>query len=185
MELSSDAIKASVAAYFRYTRQCPLVAFEACSRLGWGYTEQADVLVVTEDRHLSVVEIKTSLSDFRKDGKKACHRHYKDDTGVYPAAHFYFAVPKALANEITLLCDKLYPYAGVMGCNSLSEYGIEFYRKPKRLRGKRLTLKQVVYMARSQTATLCRLARKVEEQRGVIANLRSEKRELAERSGKE
>jgi hypothetical protein len=148
-----------------------MVAFEASARLDWGYAEQADVLVVTEDRHLSVVEVKTSISDFRKDGKKACHQHYKDDTGVYPAAHFYFAVPKALANEIALLCDNLYPYAGVIGCNSLSENGIEFYRKPKRLRGKRLTLKQVVYMARSQTATLCRLARKVEEQRQVIVNL--------------
>jgi len=185
VELSSDAIKASVAAYFRYTRQCPLVAFEAAARLDWGYSEQADVLVVTKDRHLSVVEVKTSLSDFRKDGKKACHRHYKDDTGFWPTAYFYFAVPKSLANKITLLCDQLYPYAGVIGCNSLSEYEIEFYRKPKRLRGKKLTLKQIVYMARSQTATLCRLARKVEEQRQVIANLRSEKFELAERSGKE
>jgi hypothetical protein len=46
VELSSDAIKASVAAYFRYTRQYPLVAFEDCSSLGWGHPEQADVLVV-------------------------------------------------------------------------------------------------------------------------------------------
>jgi hypothetical protein len=71
VELSSDAIKASVAAYFRYARQCPLVAFEAAARLNGGYTEQADVLVVTGDRYLSVVEVKTSLvSDYRevKDG---------------------------------------------------------------------------------------------------------------------
>ena len=172
MELSSDTIKASVAAYWRYTRQCPLVAFEASTRLDWGYTEQADVLAVTKERCLVETEVKVSVSDFRKDGKKACHRHFKDNTGVYPTAYFYFAVPKALGNELTLLCDQLYPYAGVLGCNGLSEQGIEVYRKPKRLKGKRLTLKQVVYMARSQTATLCRLARKVEEQRQVIANLR-------------
>jgi len=177
VKLSSDTIKASVAAYWRYTKQCPLVAFEASVRLDWGYPEQADILIVTKERRLVEIEVKTSVSDFRRDGRKSCHRHFKGDTGIYPTGYFYFAVPKALANEISLLCDNLYPYAGVLGCNGLSEQGIEVYRKPKRLKGKRLTLKQVVYMARAQTATLCRLARKVEELTRVQGNLDAQLKE--------
>jgi len=171
VELNSDTIKASVAAYWRYTRQCPLVAFEAQVKLDWGYTDQADVLVVTKDRRLVETEVKVSVSDFRKDKNKPRHRFFSNGGGYYPTAYFYFAVPKELANQISLLCDTLYPYAGVLGCDGLGEQGIVFYRKPERLKGKRLTLKQVVYMARSQTATLCRLARKVEEQRQVISRL--------------
>jgi len=36
MKPNSDAIKAAVASYFRYTRQCPLVAFECSARLFFG-----------------------------------------------------------------------------------------------------------------------------------------------------
>ena len=172
--MNSDTIKASVAAYWRYKRQCPLVAFESNSRLNWGYGEQADILAVNKERYLIETEVKVSISDFRKDKNKPRHRYFSNGGGSYPTAYFYFAVPKELANQVSLLCDNLYPYAGVLGCDGLGEQGIVFYRKPERLKGKRLTLKQVVYMARSQTATLCRLARKVEEQRRVISRLEAE-----------
>jgi len=36
MKPNSDTIKAAVASYFRYTRQCPLVAFECSARLLFG-----------------------------------------------------------------------------------------------------------------------------------------------------
>ena len=169
MELSSDTIKASVAAYWRYKRQCPLVAFEASSRLDWGWGEQADVLAVNKERHLVETEVKVSLSDFRKDKHKPRHRHLKSNDGVSPTAYFYFAVPKEIANQVSLACGQIYPYAGVLGCpDSTNELGVEVYRKPKPLNGKRLSTKQLIYMVRSQTATLCRLAKKVDEQARVI-----------------
>jgi len=162
--MNSETIKACIAAYWRYERQSPLVAFEASSRLDWGWGEQADVLAVNKERFLLETEVKVSLSDFRKDKHKPRHRHLRSNDGVYPTAYFYFAVPKEIANQVSFLCAQIYPYAGVLGCpDGTNEAAVEIYRKPKRLNGKRLSMKQVIYMVRSQTATLCRLAKKVDE----------------------
>ena len=167
--MNSETIKACIAAYWRYQRQCPVVAFEAGSRLKWGLGEQADVLAVNKERYLIETEVKVSLSDLRKDKNKVRHRYFRDGGGPYPTAYFYFAVPKDIANQVKLLCDNLFTYAGVLGCPpGTDELAVEVYRNPRRLNGGRLSLKQIVYMARSQTATLCRLAKKVEEQSKVI-----------------
>lgn len=170
--MNSDTIKACVAAYWRYQRQCPFVAFESSSRLDWGYAEQADILAVNKERYLIETEVKVSMSDLRKDKDKPRHRFFRDGGGSYPTAYFYFAVPKELANQVTLLCDNLYPYAGVLGCpNSTEELAVEIYRNPKRLKGTKLSFKDILYMTRAQSATLCRLAKKVVEQGRVIKNL--------------
>lgn len=167
--MNSDTIKACIAAYWRYQRQCPLVAFEASSRLDWGFGEQADILAVNKERYLIETEVKVSISDLRKDKKKPRHRFFRDGGGHYPTAYFYFAVPKDIANQVKLLCDNLFPYAGVLGCpNSTNELAVEIYRNAKHLKGNKLSFKHILYMVRAQSATLCRLARKVEEQGGVI-----------------
>ncbi len=50
---SAKAIKAAVAAYWRYGRQCPLIALEASARLqAFNDGGQADVLAVNNDRLL-------------------------------------------------------------------------------------------------------------------------------------
>lgn len=50
MKLTADSIKAAVAAYWRYTRQCPLVALEAsCLLEPFNDGGQADVLAVEVD----------------------------------------------------------------------------------------------------------------------------------------
>lgn len=166
---NSETIKACIAAYWRYERQCPLVVFEAFDRLEHTWGAQADVLAVSKERHLIETEIKVSMSDFRKDQHKPRHRHFKSNDGEYPTTYFYFAVPKEIANQVSFACGQLYPYAGVLGCpEDTNELAVEVYRSPKALNGKRLSIKQVIYMVRSQTATLCRLARKVDEQARVI-----------------
>ena len=165
---NSETIKACIAAYWRYERQCPVVAFEAGSDLEWG-GELADVLAVSKERYLIETEVKVSMSDFRKDQHKPRHRHFKRDDGEYPTARFYFAVPKGIANQVSFACGQMYPYAGVLGCpEDTNELAVEVYRMPRPLNGKRLSMKQVIYMVRSQTATLCRLAKKVDEQARVI-----------------
>lgn len=186
--LSSHGIKAGVANYWRYERQYPVVAFEGNNKLEWGLGEQADILVVSEDGFLSVVEVKVSLADFRKDRKKDCHTHFTNDSGRYPVAYFYFAVPTDLATKVSYLCDDLYPYAGVIGCKSTSQFGVEVYkgtsqfavevyRKPKGLKAEKLTAEQMKYLTRTQTATLCRLATKVEELKQVQDKLESRLKE--------
>ncbi len=177
MKISSDGIKAGVAAYWRYKRQYPFVAFEAHSGLAFLRGVLADILVISDDRYLTVIEVKTSLSDFRKDSKKRCHTHFNNDSGIHPISYYYFAVPKDLANKVSYLCDQLYPYAGVLGCESTSELGVEVHRKAKELKAEKLTDEQLEYMTRSQSATLVRLARKVAELKQVQGNLQAQLKE--------
>lgn len=160
--IEADSIKAAVASYWRYTRQCPLVALEANSMLeAFNDGGQADVLAVTKQRYLIEVEVKLSLSDFRRDRNKMKHRNFRDGLVKYPTRLFYFAVPRGVANKVSFLCDQLYPYAGVIGCDGGDEYDIHFYREPKALWGGKLQFKQILRMAREQSATVCRLAKEL------------------------
>ena len=177
MNPNSDTIKAAVASHFRYTRQCTLIAFECCARLKTWSGEIADIVVITEGGLLTVVEVKISISDFRGDKKKGYHRTLSNAPGVIPVTHFYFAVPKELANKVAYLCDDLYPYAGVIGSNGLDQFDIAVHRKPRNLKGGKVTAEQIKYIERSQSATLCRLATKVSEQKQVRRNLEAQIKE--------
>lgn len=166
-KVSAEKIKAAVAAYWRYTRQCPLVALEANCRLqSFSDGGQADVLVVTKERYLMEVEVKISMEDLRRDHEKRKHLSFRYGLPKYPTRHFYFAVPKELANRVILVCDQLYPYAGVLGCNGIDD--IDIYRHPKALWGKKLTFPQILHMVREQSATLCRLARDLAETKALL-----------------
>jgi len=160
-----------VAGYWRYKRQHNLVAFEICPSLAWAGSTQADILSVTKERYLVETEVKVSLSDLRRDGNKRNHQHYKRGDGTLPVAYFYFAVPKDIANKACLVCDELYPYAGILGSDGSDEDGVESYREARRLNGSRLTIKLIVQMVKAQSATICRLSLKVEEQKRIIGNL--------------
>lgn len=162
MKITSHVIKAAVAAYWRYTRQTPIVAFEYRTRFHWG-GELSDVLVVTAEHYPIVIEVKTSLTDFKRDQAKMCHK-FLNGTDHASVMHFYFAVPQNLANKVSLLCGQLYPYAGVLGCNGPHDYNIEVYRQAKRFQCTPLKNDQVEDITRAQTATLCRLAVRVAEQ---------------------
>jgi len=159
VKITSDSIKASVAAYYRYQRQLPLVALEANSRLeAFNDGGQADVLAVGKSRLLIEVEVKLNLADLRRDKHKLKHRNYRDNLVNYPTHLFYFAVPKALANQAVLICEQLYPYAGVLGCDGQGQFDVVVYREGKALWGKCLTFPQLLRMVREQSATVCRLA---------------------------
>lgn len=160
--IKADSIKASVAAHWRYGHQYPLVALEANCRLeAFSDGGQADVLAVSKDGYLTEVEVKMTIADFRRDRNKMKHRNFKDNLVSYPTHLFYFAVPKELANKVKLLCDQLYPYAGVIGSNGLDQYDVTIYREAKPLWGTKLTFPQLLRMVREQSATICRLSRKL------------------------
>ncbi len=184
MKPNSDAIKAAVASYWRYTRQCPLVAFECSTKLTPREGELADVVAVTEGQQLIVVEVKISLADFRKDRKKNHHAQFRHDTGILPVTYFYFAVPSDLANKVAYLCDQIYPYAGVLRCKlpsefdmEVSEFDVEVSRSPKTLCVGQLTEEQIRFITRTQTATLCRLAKKVVKEKRSRKKLEAQLKE--------
>lgn len=169
--LSSDRLKAAVASYWRYERQCPLIAFEGtCKVTG----ELADILAVTKSGELIETEIKLTMSDFRRDRHKSKHRHFSRGLHNLVTAYFYFAVPKEIANQVGLLCDNLYPYAGVLGSGGLLDPAgtdVYVYRAARLLSSRKLTLLELGRIAKDQSATLCRLAVKVAEN-----NKRSERK---------
>ena len=165
---TSDQIKAVIASYWRYVRQCPVIALEVNSNLsGYSGEEMADVLVVDKNRYLIETEVKVTLADLKRDVRKKKHRHFREGRGI--TRHFYFAVPKGMANDAKLMCDDFYPYAGVLATNGLDEYGVEIYRKPRPLAGKRLIF--------SQSGTVCRLAKKVDKLLRVQKNLQAQLKE--------
>lgn len=163
--MKPDKMKAIIASYWRYVRQCPMVALEANCQLETYGGELADVLAINKEGFLIETEVKVSLDDFRRDRNKLKHRHLKENDGRWPTAYFYFAVPWEIANKVGMLCENLYPYAGVLGTRGGDEYDVKVYRQPRVRAVKKLNLFQVTRMAREQSATLCRLAKEVAELR--------------------
>lgn len=159
--ISPDSIRWAVASYFRYTLQCPLIAFEAGSQLNSYSNSQADILAVDRRRLLTEIEVKCSIADLRRDRNKAKHWHFKQADKRYPTHNFYFAVPNDIANKACLICDELYTYAGIIGSDGLGNYGVGIYRRAKALSYEQLSFKKLLIMVREQSGTLCRLSGKV------------------------
>lgn len=176
--MNSEQLKAIIASYWRYIRQCPVIAIEVSSNLSsYSGDEMADVLAVGKERYLIETEVKITLADLRRDAKKSKHRAFRSNLTRCAARYFYFAVPRGIANDAKLTCDELYPYAGILGVDGTDEYGVEVYREPKPLAGKKLTFPQVLRIIFNQSATVCRLAKKVEEMTRVRQNLESQLKE--------
>ena len=162
-----NKLKAIIAAYWRYKIQCPLVALEANCRLdSFNDGGQADVLAVNKNGFLIETEIKLNIPDFRRDINKTKHRDFSRNSRVYPTKYFYFAVPKAIGNEVSYLCADIYPYAGVLASDGDDYFGVEVYRQPKLLMGRKLSALQLGRMMKEQSATICRLAEKLTKLNG-------------------
>lgn len=175
--MTADQLKAVIASYWRYIRQCPVIALEVSYNLSTYSDEaRADVLAVSKNRWLIETEVKITLADLRRDAKKSKHRDFRENR-LCVTHYFYFAVPRDIANDAKLICDDFYPYAGVLGINGLDEYGVGVYREAKPLPGKRLTYPQVLRIIFNQSGTVCRLAKKVEELARVQKNLEAQLKE--------
>jgi len=76
--VTADQVKAVIAAYWRYVRQCPVIALEVDSNLNTFVGERADVLAVDKDRFLVETEVKLNLADLKRDAKKRKHRDFSE-----------------------------------------------------------------------------------------------------------
>lgn len=165
MSFTASEVKAMVAGYFRYKKQCPVVAFEASNILMFATSEPADVLVVTESRMLYEIEVKISISDLKNDIKKKKHWSFINRPNYLPVHKFYFAVPQDITDIALDICNDLYPYAGLLSVtkfpfhSAAASFGVIPEKPPKHLNPKPLSLRQIVYMVKEQSGTLCRLAR--------------------------
>ena len=91
--MNSDEVKSSIAAYFRYKKQFPIVSFERTFN-GYYGNGIPDILCVSKDRKLVEIEVKVSLSDFKADINKSRWKHVYKELEPY---NRYFAVPKSIA----------------------------------------------------------------------------------------
>lgn len=152
-----NEIKAIVASYWRYQRQCPMVAFEANNSL-WSCNDggQADVLVVTPRLELLEVEVKMNLADLRRDRRKVKHRWLVDHSPLCPLHYFYFAVPLEMKEAAAAICRDRYSYAGLITVGAGGD--VEVVIAPRKFDRPPLNLKQLRRMALEMSATICRLA---------------------------
>lgn len=190
-------LKAIMARYLRYDRACPILALECPSRLANSYNSggSADLLAVDKFRHLIEIEVKVSISDLRADRKKEKHEYFrkvmgmpykntvkrfgrifKEEPGIYPTHLFYFAVPPEIANEARLICDELYPYAGLLRPQQTVYTGgiisnVYIAKRPRAINPDKVTFKQVSLLAKSQSATIVRLLEDLSKKNGELLQL--------------
>jgi len=167
--MKSSHVKASVACYFRYTRQFPLVTFERSFK---EYFIKPDILVVTKNRKLIEVEVKVSLSDLKNDIKKrgwVLRQKYPD---LYMMPYqFYYAVPSPLKDKAIEIIkgwkDDGYMNgdAGLICVLDKDNLGYNdvfvAIKAPINKEALTLSLKNVVKMVKDQTGTLCSCAVKI------------------------
>ena len=155
--MNSDTIKACVANYYRYQRQCPIVALEA-----WNYhypPNQPDVLVVDVKNRLIEVEVKVSLSDFKADRKKKIWQVREMNPNEWPW-QVYFAVPDVLVEKVQPVLPE---GCGLLEVSSkwhemyLLERAVKCVVKAPTHKGKaKLSDHYLQTIIAAQSATLCR-----------------------------
>ena len=159
-ELTGGFIKACVAPWLRYNRQCLMVCFER--DLGYFVSGQPDILAISKEHFVIEVEVKVSVSDFRKDKKK---RKWEMEGGGFlrNVRQFYYAVPKNMVEKIK---DDIPRSCGLMAIDDFYHHRLNdnvaiIKKAPTNRAAERVTLPTAIRMAKAQTGTLCYLAKKV------------------------
>ena len=161
--MKSSHVKASVASYFRYKKQCPLITFERPLKHNMG---QPDILVITKNRKIVEVEVKVSLSDFKNDTKKKIWNYRSKLPDLYPMPYqFYYAVPEKLKDKALAVMeawDKQGLINGRVGLMIVIDrvnigWGdVEVVKKcPINKKSYELSTKDMVKIVKDQTGTLC------------------------------
>jgi len=129
--VTADDIKAVVCCYWRFVRQCPLVATETTVG-GYGFSTEfpPDVMAVSKNGFLIETEVKVSIADLRREITKQKYRVTWGLDGLSPryqfpakysaAKFFYFAVPSAIVERAKPVLRELYPGAGLLEVEDLN-----------------------------------------------------------------
>lgn len=173
MLTQAEEIKILLLSYWRFQRQCPIVATE------FNYGE-SDVISYSEGKHIFYeTEVKISIGDMRREQKKMKHRQVIrnpamwDITPVYHlrARHFYFAVPEAIQEQAIKVCQELFPYAGLLVVRDYEKFLVENetpnasvpiseVRKPRGMQVQKITPEAIVWLAKGTSNSLCSMSYK-------------------------
>lgn len=156
--MNSSTIKAAVACWLRYDRQCPIVTLDRGVYQREGIP---DVLAVATDRRIVEVEVKVSLSDFRVDASKRKWA-WEEATGKGPKL-FYYAVPNELVAKVRPLLQDGHGLLTVGDHFYLGNRTVTVVVNAKR-NGKapRMTMRQMVDLVKNQSGTLCALLKRLD-----------------------
>ena len=161
MRGQANFIKSVVANYWRYKRQCPLVAIETNLKLRpWRGGDRADVLVMTTGKQLVEIEVKTSIEDLKRDANKEIHGDIDKEFNKYPIHAFFFALPEEIEKEAKTIIITEFPHAGILsvGRNSKRYYPeVKITKLPKKFNNPVLGEGQIRQLMKGMSATLCRL----------------------------
>lgn len=127
-------------------QKCLVVLEQRTPKYGHGIP---DVIGVTPGRHLTEIEIKRSVADFRADADKP-HRANRAFRLKHNPRLFYYLVPTKLAER----CQPILPdWAGLMTMDKDNQYSIAVLkRSPINREATRLDLRQCTRLARQMTA---------------------------------
>lgn len=162
-EINAGEMKILLMCYWRFTRQCPLVAME----FDYGY---ADVIALSgKGRIIHETEIKMSIADMKADRRKPKHHPRnlfgKDITRNW-ANYFYFAVPEGIKEKALKVCRELFPYAGLLVVGDYETYlknndkpftspPITQLRDPQYLQVERISEKRLFRLVKGMSNNLC------------------------------
>jgi len=164
--MNSARIKACVACYFRYKRQCNLVSFERPINT---YFSKPDIFVINKQRRLIEIEVKISMADFKNDIKKRIWGYRDKMPNLYPMPHqFYYAVPKSLEEKSRALLQSwkeesnIYGKVGLLVVKEHNNRSLLGYNDvyvsitaPTNKSSKKIPVKDLITMVKNQSATLC------------------------------
>ena len=153
--MNTETLTASALFWLLTTGKCKLVTVER--GLSWG---NPDALGVNEERRLTEIEVKVSYSDFKANGTKGYIQYLNKidcDRSDMPSLYYFLAPPK-LAERIK---DEIPHYAGLMTVNmgrnndnpqmwTNGAYDLSIIKRAPRMKRKKLSLNQIVRVAKHQ-----------------------------------
>lgn len=159
----ADELKVLVMGYWRFIRNCPIVAME------YEYGA-ADVLSVTPEGMVIETEVKVSVADMKREAKKPKHRDMQGGSSRWH--YFYFAVPQALEDKAKAIIEETYPYAGLLVVKPIDPEVNPCYSPPVQsarqarlfTTSQELTQKETMKVVKGMATTLCQLGIKLMQQ---------------------
>jgi len=148
--ITSDYLKAVVASWLRYEKQCVLVTMER----GLDWRRNPDVFGVNKTRTTIEVEVKISFHDFKSDFKKKHRLHIPNQ--------MYYMVHPSIVEKVQ--ASGLLTTEGLLTVNPESNHYytnlhyLLLLKPARKTHSKKLGIRQLVELVKAQTGTLVKLA---------------------------
>lgn len=132
-------IEAACIQWLRFEKKCPFVVRERTPKFSLG---RPDIIGVSRARHMTEIEVKRTLSDFKANGSKRCVETRDHYLHHWPR-QFYFAVPEDIVSTVMPILPE---WAGLL-CVCKTTAVVVIKKAPLNNKARRLSLRECVRMA--------------------------------------